>query len=155
MRLIFADKSARDREAPVLTAERAVNLYAVPAPEGARSAMMLRSVLGTRDFAAVPGPFLRALANCGGTIYVVSRGTVSAVADSGAVTARGTVTDDEHTSLVGAGAERVAVSAGGAYHLWDGSTLTQPGGGRLTSIGGIAYSNGYVRMAARGGGGAS
>ena len=151
MRLIFAGKSARDATFPALTSERLVNLYAVPAPDGARAALMLRNVLGTRDFATLPGPFLRALGNCGGRIVAVSRGVVSAIAASGSVALLGAVSDDAQTSLVDAGAGKIAVCAGGAYHLWDGTSLTQPGGGRLTSIGSVAYSNSYLLMAQAGG----
>ncbi|PJN94125.1 hypothetical protein CNY89_16365, partial [Amaricoccus sp. HAR-UPW-R2A-40] len=33
-----------------------------------------------------------------------------------------------------------------AYYLWDGSSLAQVGGGRLTNIGSVAYLGGYVFM---------
>lgn len=146
MRLIFASQSAKNAAVPSLTGERLVNLHAVPAPEGARAALVLRNVLGTRDFATVEGPFLRALATCGDQLYSASRGALARVTEAGTVSTLGAIADDTETSIVGAGGSRVAVCAGGAYYLWDGSSLTQVGGGRLTNIGSVAYLSGYVFM---------
>lgn len=145
-RLIFAAQSARNDAVPSLSGERLVNMHAVPAPEGARAALILRNVLGTRDWATIEGPFLRAMATCGDQIYTASRGALARISSGGSVSTLDSITDDPETTIVGAGGERVAVCAGGAYYLWDGSSLTQVGGGRLTNIGSVAYLSGYVFM---------
>ena len=149
MRLVFAARSASGPQ--VSSSERLVNLYAVPAPDGARAAFVLRSSPGTRDFATVPGPFLRQMAAINGRLYVVSAGRFSRVAETG-VTAITAVPDDPQTSLIEASRQRVGVCAAGAYLLYQGSgTMIQPSGGRLSNIGSICFSSQYVLMSERGG----
>lgn len=149
MRLIFADKSARD-EQHANTSERLVNLYPVPNAQGGRAAFSLRGVPGTRGFTTVQGPFLRAMGVVENTLYVIAAGGLHKLEATGSQSRIGSVSDDLNTSIVPARGD-IAMCAGGAYVLFDGSSLTQPGSGRLTTIGSVAFANDYVVMAEKNG----
>ncbi len=144
MRITFAAHSAAGPN--VSSTERLVNLYAVPAPEGARAPYVLRSPPGTRDYASVPGAFLRALTAVRGVPHVASGGVLSRITSTGAVTTLGAIPDDPETSLIGTGGAGVGICAGGAYQIYAGGSLSQPSGGRLAQVGSIAFANQYVIM---------
>lgn len=142
MRLILASSSAdRDNLAP--TSERLINFYPVPAPEGSIAAFSLRSVPGTRYWATLSDPFLRAMANVEGSLYAVSRGGLYRVSEAGLVSYLGEVTDAAETAMAGA-RDKVAIAAGGTYYLLNGGTLSQPGGGRLAQVNSVAFCNQYT-----------
>jgi hypothetical protein len=145
MRVIFADKTA-----PVAgSSERVINLYGVAGPEGGRSRVFLRAMPGTRDWASAPGVLLRAFAEIGGALYSVSAAVLVRTSDGASQSTLGAVAaDDARTTLAGY-RDYVGVCSGGVYQLWDGAaqTITQPAGGRLATVGSIAYANGYILLA--------
>lgn len=141
MRLIFADKSARGPA----SSERMVNLYGIGAPEGSKSRVLLAAVPGTRDWTSVPGVLLRALAEIDGSLYAAANGALSRVDATGRASTLGAITDDPRTSIAGY-RNFVGACAGGAYHLWNGTTFAQPSGGRLTKVNSIAYADRYILL---------
>ena len=143
MKLILADKSAGDPRAAGVTAERLVNLYVAPEAEGSEAALALYSVPGTRDFATVPGPFLRDMVEVEGTLYAIVAGGLHSIASSGAATYLAAVSDDVNTSMAGH-RSGVTISSAGSYSLWNGSSLTQPGDGRIATVGSVAFLDQYT-----------
>lgn len=141
MRVVFAGRTAPGPG----SSERLINLYPLPAPEGSRSHLMLAGAPGTRDWTAVPGVLLRSMAEIDGTLYAVAAGSLSRVDAQGRVASLGTVTDDPRTTVAGY-RDFVGVCAGGAYHLWDGTTFSQPAGGRIATPKSIAYADGYILL---------
>jgi hypothetical protein len=132
MRLILADKSAGRTTG--VTSERLINLYAAPQEEGSESILSLNSVPGTRDFATLPGPFLRGLCEVDGVLYAISAGELYSVAANGTATLVAAISDDAATTMAGHRGGLTIASSGG-YSLWDGSSLTQPGSGRISTGG--------------------
>jgi hypothetical protein len=110
----------------------------------------LRSVPGLRDFATIRGPFIRAMTTVQGVPHVVSRGGLYKIAESGAVTYLAAVTEDADTSIAGHRAA-VTISAGGAYYVYASGAITQPGSGRISSVGSVAFQSQYTLMAQRAG----
>lgn len=141
MRLIFA-ASARTADNLAPTQERLINFVPVPAPQGALASIILRSSLGTREWANLSGPFLRAMGVVDGQLYAVSAGGLYRVPESGAAAYLGAVADDPDTSMAG-NRGAVAVAAGGGYYLYEDG-LTQPGDGRLSVVKSVAFLNQYT-----------
>jgi hypothetical protein len=141
MRLILADKSAGRTTG--VTSERLINLYAAPQEEGSESILSLNSVPGTRDFATLPGPFLRGLCEVDGVLYAISAGELYSVAANGTATLVAAISDDAATTMAGHRGGLTIASSGG-YSLWDGSSLTQPGSGRISTVGSVAFLDQYT-----------
>lgn len=150
MKLILADKSAADPENLSPTAERLINVYPKPAPEGSQGMLILGSVPGTRDLATVPGPFLRAMKAVEGVLYAISAGALYRVGGGGTVSRLAAVTDDPDTAMSGH-RSAVAISSGGNYSLWQSGALTQPGAGRLTNVGSVAFLDQFTILSERDG----
>ncbi len=147
-KLVLADKSARDPQNLAPTSERLINLYAVPAPTGATSSVILRSVPGTRSHVTLPGPFLRAMTSVEGVLYMVVRGALFRIR-GGTMEYLAAVDDDPVTTMAGH-RDKLTISAGGNYYLfYDG--ITQPGSGRIVSVGSVAFADQFTLMSERGG----
>lgn len=150
MRLVLAAKSTADRNNLTPSPERLVNCYTYPAPEGAIAPMVIRAVPGLQEFVSLPGPFLRGMARVEEQLYAVVRGGLYRVNDDGTTGLVANLPDDEDTVVVGH-RDKITISAGGNYYVWDGSTLTQPAGGRLTSVGSVTFLDQFTLLSQRGG----
>jgi hypothetical protein len=100
----------------------------------------------------LPGPFLRALANVEGVLYAVSHGGLYKLPESGAAGYIGAITDDLETSIAG-NRGQVTIAAGGTYYLFNGTSLTAPGSGRLSDVQSLTFLNQYTVMSGDGGNG--
>ena len=145
MKLFLASKSVADRDNLTPSGERLVNCYALPAPEGAISPLIIRSVPGLEEFTTLPGPFLRAMTRVEDKIYAVSRAGLYLIREDGTFASIGALDDDPNTSMVGHRSS-VTISANGSYYLWNGSTLTSPGSGRFSSVGSVAFLDQFTLM---------
>lgn len=151
MRLVLAAKSTADRDNLSPSPERLINYYTYPAPEGAIAPMVVRSVPGTRELITLPGPFLRAMARIQENLYVVAAGQVFRIAADGTFALVANIPDDPETTIVG-NRDSVCISAGGFYYVLTGAdSLRQPSGGRLTSIGSVAFLDQFTLLGQRGG----
>jgi hypothetical protein len=124
---------------------RLVNCYLAPGEGGT-----IRNFPGLREWATVPGELSRRIGQAEDQIYTLSSGNLSKITPSGGVSQIANVPDDPNCTIFGARG-RVAVTSGGAYYLWDGETFTQPGGGRLTSIGSAVFVDDFVLLSERNG----
>lgn len=149
MKLTFVSKSGKNDTDRVVTTERLVNLYPVPAPEGALAPLVLRAVPGTLDFTTLP-LFFRAAANVSGTLYAIAGGGLYRITEAGIVSLIGAVPDDPYTSMVGH-RSNVTISAGDAYLLYDGTSITQPGSGRIAEVGSVAFLDQFTLLGERDG----
>ena len=137
-KVTFVTQSSRTGDNVAYSAERLINLYPEGGPQGAKGALLLRSVLGEETFADLSTNVLRAMATVNGVIYAVGGGSLFSVSSSGTVSNLGSVTDDPITTIDGNGTS-VVITAGGTYYVWDGSSLTTPTGGAFTSEGTVSY----------------
>jgi hypothetical protein len=144
--LVLAAKSTVDKLNRAPSAERLVNCYAYPAPEGAKAPLIIRSVPGERYFSSVNGPFLRAMERINDKLYVVSDGGLWYVSEAGVPSYQAAVTDDPNTSIAGH-REDVTIAAAGSYSVWDGDSLTQPGDGAFASVSSVAFLSQYTMLA--------
>jgi hypothetical protein len=145
MKLSLASKSAADSFNKSITSERLVNVYPVPAPLGAQAMYELRSCPGLRAKGAVPGPFFRAFRAVEGVLYAVSKGELLRINADGTVAHLADVASDENTSMAGH-RSNVTIAAGGNYYVWDGTSISQPGSGRFTSEGSVAFLNQFTLL---------
>lgn len=146
----FITQSSAMGDNIAFSAERLINLYPEGGPQGAKGALLMRSVLGEESFADLGTNVLRAMATVGGTIYAVGGGSLFSVSSGGTVSNLGDVTDDPITTIDGNGTS-VTVTAGGTYYVWDGSTLTEPTGGAFTSEGTVSYLDQRTIITEKGG----
>lgn len=150
MRLILASQSAANRANVAPTGERLINCHSEAAPEGSISPVIIRSVPGTFGYQTLPGPFLRALARVDGRMYAVANGGLYRLGSRGSNTYLGAIPDDPNTSMVGH-RQSVTIAAAGSYYVWDGSSLTSPGGGPITSAGSVAFLDQFTVIGERDG----
>lgn len=120
----FVGQSARDSDNIAANSSRLINCYIEPVSPGGRATNVLKSVLGQTSFCTLPGVFARALGNVDGTIYALMGGTAYKVNSDGSYTSLGAVADG-NGSICGNNGD-VLFCGGGEYHVWDGSTLTEP-----------------------------
>jgi len=149
-KVILASQSSRDSSNVAANPERLINMIAERMNQGSKTTMTLRSVPGQISFADTETVLLRDMKTVNGVLYVAAAGNLFSVGSSGAVTLLGSITDDENTIIDGNGAS-VTISAGGNYYVWDGTTLSQPAGGLLTSIGSVGFSGQYTILTELGG----
>lgn len=148
----FASQSSRRGDHPAVTSERLINCYIEKAPAGARSEYVVRSVLGYKPtaFADLDNKIVRAAKKVGGVLFVVASGALYEVDSGGTATNRGAITDDVDT-VISENNGDVTIAAGNTYYVWNGSTLTTPGSGRITNEGSVAYLDGYTIISENGG----
>ena len=139
----FVEQSNRDGDNIAATPESLINLYAEPLPKGSTAAYSLKSVLGTEEWAALPGVFVRAAAVVSGVPYAVIGGRLYSIASSGAATDLGEIADSATTTISGNNGN-VCIAANGAYRVWDVTTLNTPTEGTITSIGAVEFLGGYT-----------
>ena len=137
VKITFVTQSSRAADNIGFSPERLINFYPEPGPQGAKGALLLRSVLGQESFASLNVGILRAMEVVNGVIYAVGSGNLYSISSGGVVTEIGAVSDDLVTTISGNGSY-VAVACGGNYYVWDGSSLTEPTGGRLSNEGTVS-----------------
>ncbi len=150
MRLTLASKSSQDSRNKGLSTERAINVYPVPAMDGALAQFELRSVPGLISLCKLPGPFFRAFRRNGDFLFAVCKGKVYRIRRSGFFRLMGAIPDDPQTDISG-NRDTVVITAGGDYFNLDSGHITQPDGGRLTAEGSLAFLNQFTVIGARGG----
>ena len=158
MQIDFITHSSRNPEDVGANTERLVNFYPEPIPEGGRARTVLRSVLGTAEWAALPGVLIRALAvvpdRDGGALverlFAAQGGRLWRVTDLGGITDLGEIAEDAETGIAGNNGV-VTVVADGQYFVWDGAAITQPTPGAFGGFGGVEFLGGYTILTERGG----
>lgn len=139
----FFGQSSRDSDNIAANPSRLVNMYREPVPEGGRGSAVLKSVLGLEPFSDLPGVWTRAMGEFNGKLFAVAGGKLQEIAADGGYTDRGSVADDENTSISGNNGD-VTVVAGGLYYRWDGTTLNNPTAGAFSSFGSHDYIGNYT-----------
>lgn len=150
MRLTLASKSGSDSFNRGLSTERLINLYPVPAPEGAMGQFELRSVPGLAMHCNLPGPFVRGLRRMNEYLYVVTKGAVYVVRDSGNFARVAELPDDERTGL-SSNRDALTITTQGDYLILKDGELTQPGSGRITAEGSVTFLDQYTIIGERDG----
>jgi hypothetical protein len=154
MRLEFVTQSSRNDADWSANTERLVNLYPEPMPEGGAARYTLRSVLGSEDWAQLPGVFLRdmAVVPTNGTerLYASMAGRLWDISPAGLVAELGVVSDCPETTLAGNNGV-VCVVCGGTYRIWDGTTLSFPAAGAFSDFGAVEFLGGYTILTERNG----
>ena len=154
-RVEMITQSSKDATLRGGISERLINLYPETMPEGSIARFALRAVPGTESFAALPGVFLRGLAEMdagedGRLIYAAIGGQAYSVDANAASIALGALPDSEDTSLAPHRGAMV-YAAGGEYHVWDGATLDEITPTAFTDVGSVEFLSGYTVYTERGG----
>ena len=134
-------------------------MFAEPIPEGGRARFVLRSVLGSEEWAQLPGVFIRAL----GVVFdrdedgaMIERlfasidGKLFQVASNGGITNLGDIENSQNTTIAGNNND-VSVVCGGKYYVWNGTTLTEPTAGAFSDFGAVEFLGGYTILTERNG----
>lgn len=148
--LQFFGQSSRDSDNIAGNSSRLVNMFREPLPEGGRGAAVLKSVLGLEPFSDLPGVFTRAMGEFNGKLFAVAGGKLQEIAADGGYTDRGSIADDENTSISGNNGD-VTVVAGGLYYRWNGTTLNNPTAGAFSSFGSHDYIGNYTVLTEKNG----
>lgn len=147
MKVEFVGQSARDADNAWANSSRLLNLYREPVGD---DRTVLKGVLGTEAFAVVTGATCRAAEAIAGTMYVAQGGRLWSVSSAGVATNLGAINDSAETSISGNNG-KVTVTAGGAYYVWDGSTLTTPTAGAFSDFGSVTFFGQLTVLTERGG----
>jgi len=130
----FFTPSTADPDQRWASTSRLLNWYREPV--GDRK--VLKSVLGTRAFADLPGVFCRAMHLVGDDLYVVQAGTLLKVSRDGDVTTIGQV-GNSPTVTISSNNGAVTVCSNGTYYVWDGETLETMTPGALDRAGDVTF----------------
>lgn len=144
----FVGQSTRDSDYITSNPSRLVNVYREPIASGGRSSYAVKSVLGTSDYAELPGVFTRAMGVVNGSLYAVAGGKLHYI--NAGYSALGDIRDDENTSLAGNNG-KVAVCADGRFYVWDGTAVSEPASGAFSDFGGLDYLSNYTILTQRNG----
>jgi len=101
-----------------------INMYPETVPQGGRSQRVLRTVVGEQTFADLGTPLVREMAVANNELYAVANGRLFRVNEDGTHDDLGAVTDGDFATISG-NLDTVAVTSGGAYHVYDGTAVTQ------------------------------
>ena len=142
----FARQSVGDAY-PALAAERSLNLYARPFPDGGASAMMLFPTPGMTTFSDYgPGGVRKAL-ELGDDLYLAAGSRMIRQSRDGTFTVLGAIAADPSVTMATNGRD-VVVAAGGVLSVWrtDTSTFATPSVTPLASgaVGSVCAVAGYV-----------
>lgn len=148
--LQFFSQSARDSDNLAANSARLVNCYPEPVIEGGRSRTVIKSVPGLASFCDLPGVYTRQIEDVSGKLYAVAGGKLQEIASGGGFTDRGTILDDENTTIAGNNGN-VTIVAGGQYYLWNGTALSQPAAGAFSAFGSHDYIGNYTVLTEKGG----
>ena len=144
MKLPLYVQAARDSENVAASAENLVNYYAEKASGDAVTAFNLKVVLAEESFASTGQVLPRAVAEVNGTIYAVFNNRLWSIApQTGNAQDLASVTGSADTSISSNGTD-ITIAAGGDYYVWDGSSISSPGSGLLTSVGSVEFFDQYT-----------
>lgn len=146
----FAGPSARDDRNKTVHTGRLLNCYREPVQAGGRSRAVLQSVPGMTAFTTLPSVFMRAVETIDGVMYAACGGAFYKVSAAGLATELGVISDSTETTISGHDGF-VTVVAGGAYHVWDGTTFTTPAAGAVTNCGSVDHLSAYTIITEAGG----
>lgn len=147
-RVQFVQQSAQDSDNIAANPARLLNLYPVPVVGEGRTTYALKSVLG-QDGKDNVAAAIRAMGRGNDTNWLVADGKLFEVASDGTTTERGTVADDDETTIAGNLADTTVV-ANNLYYLYDGS-ISQPTTKTFTNVGSHCYVGGYTVITETGG----
>ena len=131
--LEFFGQSLRGRY-PQGSPSRLVNWYRVPTGQG----FMLRSCLGMEAFAQLDGVNVRAAARVRGRFLVVFGGGLWEVTQDGAASKLCDVIDTPEMTI-SSNNGRITIAGGGNYFVWNGTDVTSPATGAITSVGSVSF----------------
>jgi hypothetical protein len=127
--------AARDQQNPAANPARLVNLFREPVVAGGITSYILRSAQGMSEYIPSQQLFARDMIDMDGTLYAaIGNGLYRMDASRTKV---GTITSDSET-FIARNREKVTLTAGGTYYVWDGSTLSTHTGA-ITSFGSVTY----------------
>lgn len=141
-RVEFVGQSAQDSDNIAANPSRLLNLYREPVVSQGRTRYVLKSVLGQDAKTSTGVGEIRAMGRANDKNWLASGGTLYEVAAAGTVTSRGTIADDENTTIAGNYTD-VTVVANNNYYLYDGS-VSQPTTKAFTNVGSHCYVGGYT-----------
>jgi hypothetical protein len=118
---------------------RLINLYSQPL--GNRR--ILRTVLGTEDFADPDAIFCREISEVEGRLYLAQQTGLYSVAGDGSATLLGNIGGDETCTISGNNG-KIAIVSRGDYYVWDGSVLQTPSAGAFSNFGSVGFFNQYT-----------
>lgn len=130
-KLTLFTQAAKDSTNEAMTTENMVNLFVEANAGDSKSFLTARSHLGSAAFADIAVGPVRAVQRIGEYVFIASNRVLFRVDRFGEITNLGEIRDSVETSISGNTGEFVTVAAGGRYYVWDGSTLSQPTGGRF------------------------
>lgn len=142
----FVGQSLQDGGNRAAEPSRLINFYREPL--GGKA--VLKSVLGQEllvDFGTV---FMRDIERIGSKFYAATGGKLRSLTEGGVKAVLGDINDSEETTIDGNNGD-VTVVAGGAYYLWNGTTLSTPAAGQFSNFGSCCYIGGYTILTERNG----
>lgn len=149
-KVILASQSSKDTSNVAANPERLINWIAERVNVGGKTSITLRSVPGQVAWGDTETVLLRDMKTVFGILYVVAAGGLYTVDSSGSAVLLGAIADDVDTVIDGNGTS-VTITAGGNYYVWNGTTLTQPSGGLLTSFGSVGFMGQFTVITEKGG----
>jgi len=149
-KITFVTQSSRLADDAGFDSSRLINVYPEAGPQNGKGPVLLRSVLGREAFAATNTPIVRAMEFFNNKLYVVSGGTLFSISEGGNVDNLDVV-GDSVTTTISSNGDYVTVAANGVYSVWDGTSMTTPSGGRISSVGTVAHLDHYTILTERNG----
>lgn len=143
MKLQFFAAGGRDASHPAAASARLINLYREPLSAEGRTSFVLRSVAGADPIGSVASAPVRAMHSANGKAWIASGGALWSFGADHSLDRCATIPDDLRTAISSNG-DKITVTAGGQYFVWNGTALTQPTEGEVTSFGAVEYLNGYT-----------
>lgn len=151
MKLPLYTQSARDSENVAASAEDLINYYPEAGAGDGVATFNLKPVLGEAILASTGRSLPRDVIASRGLIYGSFNGDLISIdPQTGNAQHLGDITASNETTLSTNGANIVA-AAGGNYYVWDGSSLSTPGGGLLGSVGSVEFMDQYTILTEKGG----
>lgn len=129
--------SERDRSAIGAHTARLINLYSEGVGVSGTTDAVLRSCFGMAPVADLDGVFVRAMADHGGTAYVLMSGSLWEIDGLGASKLADVTTGSDGGLSWNLG--KLVLCIAGAYHVWDGSALTSPATGAVDGVAWVEY----------------
>lgn len=151
MQIAFARQSAGTGAHQEYSGERLLNMYARPFPDGGVGPFIIASSPGLTPWVTLAaGEPVRAVLEVKGVVYASCNSRLWRVSSLGVATDLGPVADDPLTTIASNGID-VAVAAGGAYHVWNGTSLTVVDVGVFSDTASVAALNNYIIITQSGG----
>lgn len=144
----FTAQSSRDDDNEQVNTSRLINCYLEPT--GGRSPMVMKSVLGMRSFASIPGVFTRAATEVGDLVYVIHGSALHRINSNGIVTLLATIPDSVETTI-SSNDGNVTIVADGRYFVWDGASLSEPATGAFSDFQSVTYFGSLTVLGEKGG----